>query len=108
MNIAEISFISILGVMAAFYFIFIRPARQEQKVHETTVRDLGVGDEVITTAGFFATVREIHTPEEGPVEILLDFGSGVQIRALTSSISKRTRKAGADQPEEAKDATHAT
>ena len=41
MNIAEISFISILGVMAAFYFIFIRPARQEQKVHETTIREIG-------------------------------------------------------------------
>ena len=89
MNQAEISFIVILAIMVAFYLIFIRPARQEQKRLEGTIRELQVGDEVITTAGFFATVRQITTPEHGPVEIVLDFGSGLQIRALTTSILRR-------------------
>jgi preprotein translocase subunit YajC len=99
MNTAEISFIVILGVMAAFYFIFIRPARQEQKRVESTIRDLAVGDEVITTAGFFATIKQIETPEEGPVQIVLDFGNGVEIRALTSSIMRRLSRA--EEPAEA-------
>ena len=103
MNAAEISFIIILAVMAAFYIIFIRPARQEQKRVEDTIRDLHVGDEVITTAGFFARVQSITTPEEGPVEIVLDFGNGLQVRALTSSIARRVSAAPdrADVPSEA-------
>jgi len=88
-NQAEISFVVILAVMIAFYLIFIRPARQEQKRLEGTIRDMQVGDEVITTAGFFATVRQITTPERGPVEIVLDFGGGLQVRALTTSILRR-------------------
>lgn len=104
MNTAELSFIIILAVMAAFYFIFIRPARQEQKRLENTIRDLSVGDEVITTAGFFAQVKEIHTPEEGPVELLLELGTGIEVRSLTSAIARRVEKAQErhEQPEEAK------
>ena len=89
MNTAEISFIVILGVMAAFYIIFIRPASQEQKRVQATIRDLAVGDRVITTAGFFATIQKIETPEEGPVEVTLDLGNGVTVQALTSSIMKK-------------------
>lgn len=93
MNAAEVSFIIILAVMAAFYIIFIRPARQEQKRVEDTIRDLHVGDEVITTAGFFARVASITTPEAGPVEIELDFGKGLEVRALTTSIARRVSAA---------------
>ena len=98
MNAAEFSFIIILGVMAAFYFIFIRPARQEQKRLEQTIRDLRVGDEVVTTSGFFARVKEIHTPEDGPVQIVLDLGNQIEVRALTSAITRRVT--AAEEPRE--------
>lgn len=88
MNLAELSFIIILGVMAAFYLIIIRPMRQEQEKSQKTIRDLQVGDEVITTAGFFARVKEIRTPEHGPVQIVLDLGNGLEVLALTSSIAR--------------------
>jgi len=103
MNTAEISFIVILGVMAAFYIIFIRPASQEQKRVQATIRDLAVGDQVITTAGFFATIQKIETPEEGPVQITLDLGNGIVVRALTSSIMRKlpTAEETADTVEEA-------
>jgi preprotein translocase YajC subunit len=104
MNPAEISFVIIVGVMAAFYIIFIRPARQEQTRLEGTIRELRVGDEVITTAGFFAHIRQIETPEEGPVQLVLDFGNGVQVRSLTTSILRRlsTAPEASDQPEQVK------
>jgi len=104
MNPAEISFVIIVGVMAAFYIIFIRPARQEQTRLEGTIRELRVGDEVITTAGFFAHIRQIETPEEGPVQLVLDFGNGLQVRSLTTSILRRlsTAPEPSDQPEPVK------
>lgn len=100
---AEISFVVIVGVMAAFYFIFIRPARQEQKRLENTIRDLHVGDEVVTTSGFFARVKQIETPEEGPVQLVLELGNGLEVRALTSAIARRmtTAEQPAERPEEA-------
>ena len=104
MNLPELSFIIILGVIAAFYVIFIRPARQEQTRLEQTIRDLRVGDKVITTAGFFARVKDIRTPEEGPVELILDLGNGLEVRALTSAITRRVvaedTKEPAEPPEE--------
>ena len=98
MNTAEISFVIILAVMIAFYLIFIRPAQQEQKRLQQTIRDLRVGDEVITTAGFFGRVKEIRTPEEGPVQIVIDLGNGLEVRALTSAIARRVSTA--QQPTE--------
>ncbi len=104
MNPAEISFVILVGVMAAFYIIFIRPARREQTRLEDTIRELRVGDEVITTAGFFAHIKQIETPEEGPVQLVLDFGNGVQVRSLTTSILRRlsTAPEPSDQPEQVK------
>ena len=102
MNEATITFIVIVGVLVAFYLMIIRPARQEQEKVSRVIRDLHVGDEIITTAGFFATVRDITTPEEGPVEVLLDFGNGTEIRALTTAVLRRVSEAPkpSDQPAE--------
>ncbi len=95
MNLAEITFISTILIMVAFYLITIRPAQQEQKRQQQTIRELQVGDEVVTTAGFFARIKEIHTPEEGPVQLVLELGTGVELRALTSAIARRVTDAEA-------------
>ena len=89
MNAAEIGFLAILGVVIAFYLIVLRPQQQEQSKQQKDVRDLQVGDEVLTTSGFLATVREVFIPETGPVQIVLDFGSGVVISALSTAIQQR-------------------
>ena len=103
MNLEELGFIIILGVVVAFYLIFIRPARQDQKRHQATIRDLRPGDEVITTAGFFAHIKEIHTPEQGEAELILDLGSGIEIRAQISAVRQRigTEEERAEQPNQA-------
>lgn len=93
MSGAEISFLVILGVLGAFYFMIVRPGQQEQKRQQQAIRQLQVDDEVITTSGFFARVKEIHTPEEGPVELLLELGNGLEVRALTSAVARRVSTA---------------
>lgn len=98
MNIAELSFISILVIMVAFYLILVRPSQQEQKRQEQTIRDLQVGDQVVTTSGFFGRIKEINTPEEGPVQLVLDLGNGLEVRALTTAIASRV--AAAEEPAE--------
>jgi preprotein translocase subunit YajC len=104
MNTEEIGFIIIVAVLVVMYFVMIRPMQQEQKRHQHTIRDLRVGDEVITTAGFFARVKQIETPETGPVQLLLDLGNGIEVRAVTSAVAKRVTPAvePAELPEQAK------
>lgn len=93
MNLAELSFIIMLAVMAAFYIIFIRPARQEQTRLENTIRDLREGDEIQTTSGFLGIIKTIETPESGPVQITIDFGNGIEVRALTTAVQRRLSSA---------------
>ena len=91
--IAEASFISIVVIMVAFYLITIRPGQQEQKRQQQTIRDLKIGDEVEPTAGFLGTIRDIITPEEGPVRLVIDFGNGTTVQALTTSVMRRISSA---------------
>jgi preprotein translocase subunit YajC len=88
-NAAEIGFIVIVGIIIAFYLIVLRPAQVEQKRQQQDIKDLQVGDEVLTTSGFLATVREVYIPEAGPVQLVLDFGNGVVINALATAVQQR-------------------
>lgn len=89
MNAAEIGFLAILGVIIAFYLIVLRPQQQEQSKQQKDIKDLQIGDEVLTTSGFLGTVKDIHIPESGPVQIIIDFGNGVVLSALASAIAQR-------------------
>jgi preprotein translocase subunit YajC len=89
MNAAEIGAIAVVAIVIAFYLIVLRPQQQEQARQQKDIKDLQVGDEVLTTSGFLGTVKDIHMPEEGPVQIVIDFGNGVVVNALASAIQQR-------------------
>lgn len=89
MNAAEIGFLAILGIVIAFYLIVLRPQQQEQSRQQKDIKDLQVGDEVLTTSGFLGTITEVHIPESGPVQLVIDFGNGVVINALTTAVAQR-------------------
>jgi preprotein translocase subunit YajC len=76
-------------VLGAVYFIFYRPTVEAENRQRRVVAGLRVGDEVVTTSGFIARVVDIREPDEGPVELLLDLGSGLVVRARTSAIADR-------------------
>lgn len=87
------SIFALLAVVAAFYFILLRPVLDEQRRRRRDVSTLDVGDEVLTTGGFFATVREIRTSDKGPVEILLEVAPGVTLRATPDAVQRVTARA---------------
>jgi preprotein translocase YajC subunit len=70
------------------YFLFYRPTVGAQNRQRRVIAGLRVGDEVVTTSGFIATVVDIREPDDGPVELLLDLG-GVTVRARTHAIADR-------------------
>ena len=78
-----------VAIAALFYLAFLRPVQQQQKKQRQELAHLRVGDEVLTQAGFIATIKEVRVPEEhGPTELILDLG-GVEVRALASAIVQR-------------------
>ncbi len=84
------------AIVVLFYFAFLRPVQQERARQRRELSNLQVGDEVLTQAGFIATVKEIRVPEEpGPTELILDLG-GLDVRAYASAIAQRLPRD--DQP----------
>jgi preprotein translocase YajC subunit len=58
-----------VGVLFAFYLMFLRPIQKEQEHHRREIRDLKPGDEVLTTAGFIGRVKDIQVAESGKSRI---------------------------------------
>jgi preprotein translocase subunit YajC len=84
-----------LLILALFYIMFILPQRKQQKQHETLIKSLKKGDEVITTGGIFATVVGFNEREN---TVYLKLGENVKIEVQRSSISGLRKKEIAQQP----------
>ena len=82
MNDAELLAAVILGVVVAFYFMFMRPIQKDQERHKKQMRDLRPGDIVVTTSNFVATVKDIRVAEKGGTRVALELADGVVITAL--------------------------
>ena len=85
---AEIELLATVAIILAIYWFLIRP-RFEKRGRLYDMQNLQVGDEVLTTSGFLGTVKEVVIPESGPVQVVIDFGNGVVMSALSSAIAQR-------------------
>jgi preprotein translocase subunit YajC len=56
------TFIMLGAFIAIFYFLLIRPQRQQQKRHQDMIQDLRRGDEVSTVGGIVG--RIVHIKED--------------------------------------------
>lgn len=89
-------------VVISFYFILMRPVIQQQKRRRSDMSRLRIGDEIITSAGFYATVRDIQTRERGPVEITLEVAPGVLLRGTPDAIGSITQPSDASSSRQEK------
>ena len=85
----------LLGVVFAFYFILLRPVLKQQRQRRDDISSLRVGDEVLTSGGFYAIVRDIRTTDSGPMELDLEAAPGVILRAAPQAVERVTRSAEA-------------
>jgi len=84
----SVIFYTVLAV-AAFYFILLQPVLKNQKQQRKAVAALKIGDEVITSGGLIAEVKDVVTPVDGPTELILEIAPGVRVRAVTDAIQRR-------------------
>ena len=76
-----VSWLPIVGMIAIFWFLIIRPQMRQQKEHQTKVAGLKRGDEVLTAGGILAKVMKV---EESYAE--LEIAKGVRVRVLKTTI----------------------
>ena len=67
--------ISIVAMIAIFYFLLLRPQRKEQKKIQEMLKDMEVGDVVVTTSGFYGVLIDITEDD-----VIVEFGSNKNCR----------------------------
>lgn len=70
-----------VGIIAIFYFLLIRPQQQRAKKHREMLGALKRGDEVITSGGIIGKVAKLTD-----AEVTIDTGEGVKLRVVRSMV----------------------
>jgi preprotein translocase subunit YajC len=69
-------FVQIAALIAIFWFLLIRPQRQQQKQHEALLQGLKKGDEVVTAGGVVGRIVHIKedrlTIESGEARLIVE------------------------------------
>lgn len=78
---AWIQWVPIIGMIAIFWFLIIRPQMRQQKEHREKVAGIKKGDQVVTAGGLIAKVTKV---DEHYAE--LELAQGVRVKAVKSTI----------------------
>lgn len=78
---AWISFLPIIGMIAIFWFLIIRPQMKRQKEHQQKVAAMKKGDQVVTAGGLVGKVTKVDD-----VYVELELGANVRVKAIKATI----------------------
>ena len=89
--------IYLVGILAFFYFISIRPQKKEQERLKAMIDAMEVGDYVVTTSGFYGMVIDISDDM-----VIVEFGSDKHCRIpmKKAAITQIEKGSGSSQTEE--------
>ncbi len=95
MNGSTIGIIALYAVIiAAFYFIAIRPNKKREREHAALMNSVSVGDSILTTSGFYGVVIDIPSDDV----IIVEFGSNKNCRIpMQKSAIVEVEKEGSDE-----------
>jgi preprotein translocase subunit YajC len=86
-------FLVLILIFAGAYLLFIRPRNKRARAQQASLRQVGVGDEVMSAGGIFGTVVSV-SPDSVGVEV----SPGVVMTFLPRMVSRRPNAAGGAQP----------
>ena len=78
---AWVQWVPIVGMIAIFWFLIIRPQMKRQKEHQQKVAGMKKGDQVVTAGGLVGRVTKV---DEHYAEI--ELAQGVRVKAVKSTI----------------------
>jgi preprotein translocase subunit YajC len=100
---AYIQLLMFILIPVGMYFLLIRPQRRRQREQVALQAAIGVGDEVITTAGLYGFVTGL----EGDI-VWLEIDDNIQVRMARAAIARRVDTADPAPPAEAVEETGKT
>ena len=74
-------FLPIIGMIAIFWFLLIRPQMRQQKQHREKIAGVKKGDQVVTAGGLLGKVVKV---DENYAEI--EIAQGVKVKAVKRTI----------------------
>lgn len=74
-------FLPIVGMVAIFWFLIIRPQMKKQKAHTAKIESVKKGDQVVTAGGLVAKVVKV---DDDYAE--LEISKGVRVKVVKSTI----------------------
>jgi preprotein translocase subunit YajC len=77
------SLLMVAVVVAAGYFLMIRPAQKRQAAQQKTVNEIVPGTRIMTTAGVFGTVRHL-----GEKQAVIEIAPGIEMTVLKGAIAR--------------------
>jgi preprotein translocase subunit YajC len=77
----------IVGMLAIFYFLLIRPQQKRQKEMQKMIEALRKGDKVVTASGIVGTVAGLRDDM-----IVLQIADNVKIEMLKSAVTGVTQR----------------
>jgi preprotein translocase subunit YajC len=75
------TFLPIIGMVAIFWFLILRPQMKQQKQHREKIGAIKKGDQVITAGGLLGRVVKV---DEQYAEV--EIAQGVRVKAVKSTI----------------------
>ena len=78
-----VTFLPIIGMVAIFYFLLIRPQQQKQKETRSMIAALKRGDRVVTGGGIIGLVTKVI----GDNELQVELAEGVRVRIIKGTIT---------------------
>ncbi len=85
-----IQFLPIVGMIAIFWFLLIRPQMRRQKEHQAKIASVKKGDQVITAGGLLGKVIKV---DDNYAEI--ELAQGVRVKAVKSTLGDIVPPGGA-------------
>ena len=76
-----LQFLPIVGMVAIFWFLIIRPQMRQQKAHRDKVAAVKKGDQVVTAGGLLGKVIKV---DDNYAEI--EIAQGVRVKAVKSTL----------------------
>ena len=81
------SFLPIILMFVAMYFLIFAPQRKKQKEHKKMLEELGSGTEVVTSGGIFGTVTNVKEDR-----FVLRIAEGTKIEIAKSAVANVVSK----------------
>ena len=81
------SFLPIIGMIAIFYFFFIRPQQRKQKETKKYLQEIKKGEMVVTVGGIHGKIVEVSD-----TTVLIDVDRGTKLLVEKASVSLEASK----------------